>query len=277
DFVKGAKLWVDGFAGFTTAELAVLAELLKVVADAQIALCLAPSNIDLANPDSEKLDPVGLFGPTERTYADLVELIKKCKLRLAEPIVLEKAVRFSSCPQLAHIERNAFKLEASKMPAADNISIISAPNERAEVQFVARQILELVKEKDYRYRDIAVIASDIDGYQHYIRAYFDDYKIPFFIDKRKPLNQHAAIQLICSALQAVTSGFFSSDIFAYLKTDLVPIERRDVDVLENYCLAFGISGDDWQSEKKWDFAGGNNGDFDEQRINEIRLKVSRPL
>jgi len=42
-FVKGAKLWVDGFAGFTTSELAILAELLKVVADAQIALCLDPS------------------------------------------------------------------------------------------------------------------------------------------------------------------------------------------------------------------------------------------
>jgi len=276
-FVKGAKLWVDGFAGFTTAELAILAELLKVVADAKIALCLDPSNIDLANPDAEKLDPVGIFGPTERTYADLVELIKKCKLRLAKPVILDEAVRFSSCPQLAHIEHNAFKLEASKIPAAGNIRIISAPNGRAEVQFVARQILELVKEKGYRYRDIAVIASDIDSYQHYVRAYFDDYAIPFFIDKRKPLNQHAAIQLICSALQAVTGGFFSSDIFAYLKTDLVPIERGDVDVLENYCLAFGISGDDWQSEKKWDFAGEDNGDFDEQRINQIRLKVSGPL
>jgi len=276
-FVKGAKLWVDGFAGFTTSELAILAELLKVVADAQIALCLDPSNIDLANPDAEKLDPVGLFVPTEQTYADLVELIKKCKLRVAEPIILDEAVRFSSCPQLAHIERNAFKLEPYKMPAAENIRIVSAPNARAEVQFVARQILELVKEKDYRYRDIAVIASDIDSYQHYIRAYFEDYGIPFFIDKRKPLNQHSAVQLICSALQAVTGGFFSSDIFAYLKTDLVPIERCDVDVLENYCLAYGISGDDWQSEKEWHFAGANNGDFDEQRINEIRLKAIGPL
>ena len=40
NFVRGAKLWVDGFAGFTTAELAILAELLKVVGDAKIALCL---------------------------------------------------------------------------------------------------------------------------------------------------------------------------------------------------------------------------------------------
>jgi len=217
----GAKLWVDGFAGFTNAELAILTELLKVVADAQIAFCLDASEIDLANPALENIDPVGLFNPTQRTYAELVDRVKKCKLQLARPIVLEEAVRFSGSPQLAHIERNIFELKPSKLDSANNIRIVSAPNARAEVRFVARQILELVREKNYRYRDIAVIASDIDSYQHYIRAYFDDYGIPFFIDKRRPLNQHPVVQLICSALQAVTGGFAHSDIFAYLKTDLV--------------------------------------------------------
>ncbi|MFB0525564.1 MAG: PD-(D/E)XK nuclease family protein, partial [Phycisphaerae bacterium] len=280
NWARGAKLWVDGFAGFTAGELAMLTELLKVVADAQIALCLDPSDIDLTNPDAEKVDPVGLFNPTQHTYTALIELTKKCKLRLAEPIILEQAVRFSDHPQLAHIERNIFELQAPKMVRlrrTDNIRIVSAPNARAEVQFVARQILQSVKENDYRYRDIAVIASDIDCYEHYIKAYFDDYGIPFFIDKPKPLNQHAAIQLICSALQAVTSGFSNSDIFAYLKTDLVPMERCDVDMLENYCLAFGITGSDWTSGRDWRFAGQDNEEFDEQRINQIRLRAIKPL
>ncbi len=61
DFVKDAKIWVDGFAGFTTSELTILAELLKVVEDAQIALCLDWSTVDLANPAIEKLDPAATF------------------------------------------------------------------------------------------------------------------------------------------------------------------------------------------------------------------------
>jgi ATP-dependent helicase/nuclease subunit B len=276
-FAKGAKLWVDGFAGFTTAELAILGELLKVVKEAQIALCLDPSNIDLKNPDVEKFDVVDLFNPTERTYSSLFEIIKKSRLKLAEPIILKQAIRFSHCPQLAHIEHDAFRLEPPKLESADNIRIISAPNARAEVRFVARQIIELVRKNDYRYRDIAVIASDINQYEHYIRAYFDDYDVPFFIDKRKPLNNHPVVQLITSALQVVTSGFSHSDICAYLKTDLVPVERYDVDLLENYCLAFGISARDWQSDRHWHFAGRNNQEYDEERINKIRLKVSMPL
>ena len=276
-FTKGAKLWVDGFAGFTTAELALLAELLKVVEDAQIALCLDPSSIDLTNPDAERLDPAGLFYPTERTYGSLFEIVRKSKLKLAGPVILDEAIRFSRCRALAHIERDAFQLQASKIPAADNIRIISAPNERAEVQFVVRQILQLVRQKDYRYRDIAVIASDIERYQHYIRAYFEDYGVPFFIDKRRPLNHHPVVQLISSAMQVVIGGFGSRDIFAYLKTDLVPIERYDIDLLENYCLAFGVNGSDWQSDEPWHFAGRQNEQFDEQRINQIRLKAARPL
>jgi ATP-dependent helicase/nuclease subunit B len=277
EFVRGAKLWVDGFAGFTTSELAILVELLRVAADARIALCLDPTKINLTNPESQELEPVSVFYPTERTYAALIEVIKKSKLRLAEPVILNKPVRFSGCEQLAHIERDIFKFEPLRIPAGDSVRIISAPNARAEVQFVARQILKLVKGRNYRYRDIAVIASEIDYYQHYIRASFEDYGIPYFIDKRKSLNQHPVVELICSALKVVTGGFLHGDIFAYLKTDLVPVGRCEIDILENYCLAFGVSGSDWTSGRDWNFAGKGDERFDEELINRIRAEVSRPL
>ncbi|HUT31620.1 MAG TPA: PD-(D/E)XK nuclease family protein [Sedimentisphaerales bacterium] len=274
--LRGARLWVDGFAGFTAAELAILAELLKTAADTKIALCLDPSTLNLNNPDAEKPDSFGLFGPTEQTYTELFEIVRKCKLKLAEPIILSTPVRFSASPPLAHLEAALFTIGGEKIPAQDKIRIVSAPNARAEVIFVARQVLEVVKEKGCRYRDIAVIASDIGRYQHYIKAHFDDYGIPFFIDMRKPLSQYPLVELICSALQTVIGGFSHHDILASLKTDLVPVPRSDVDLLENYCLAFGIAGADWQSDKDWDFEG-EQGDFDEQRVNDIRRKVATPL
>jgi ATP-dependent helicase/nuclease subunit B len=277
NLVKGAELWIDGFAGFTNVEFAILAELLKAVKDVHIALCLDPSNIDLMNPDIDKLDEVGMFNPTERVYCSLFEFVKKSKLKVAEPVILEKAARFSQCSELAQVEQHIFELQATKISTSDNINIVSAPNERAEVQFAGRQISQLVREKDFRYRDIAVIASDIDRYEHYIRAHFEDLGVPYFIDKRRPLNHHPVVQLVSSALQVVTGGFLYSDIFAYLKADLVPIKSYDIDLLENYCLAFGISARDWQSDNPWHFAGPDNERFDERQINEIRMKISRSL
>ncbi|MHC4154392.1 MAG: PD-(D/E)XK nuclease family protein, partial [Planctomycetota bacterium] len=223
-----------------------------------------------------RLDMLGLFSPTEQTYTALFEIVKKCKLELAQPVTLSEALRYSCAEPLAHLERNLFAARAAKILAQDNIRIVSAPNARAEIKFVARQILELVKERDYRYREIAVIASDIGRYEHYIRAYFEDYGIPFFIDLRKPLSRHPLVELVCSALQIVTAGFSHSDVFSYLKTDLVPVSRSDVDLLENYCLALGIAGADWESDKDWHFAG-EQSQFDEQHINQIRRQVSEPL
>ncbi len=277
DFTKGAKLWIDGFAGFTTAELKILTELLKVAADTQIALCLDPSSIDLTNFDCNKLDPLSLFSPTERTYGDLIEIIKKNKLKLVEPIILSEAVRFSDCLPLAHIERKIFDFKASKTKDSDNIRIVSAPSERAEVRFVAKQIVDLVRERNFRYRDVAIIASDIGRYEHYIRAYFQDYDIPFFIDKRKSMRYHPLVQLVCSALGVITTGFNHNDIFSYLKSDLVPIERSEIDLVENYCLAFGLTDSDWQSDKKWQFAPPEDESFDDQQINEIRGRIAGPL
>jgi ATP-dependent helicase/nuclease subunit B len=145
------------------------------------------------------------------------------------------------------------------------------------VAFVAQQIRHLVREEGLRYRDIGVIASDIEGYQHYIKACFEDYGLPFFIDRRRPLRQHPAIELICSALQTVNSGFLNSDIFTYLKNELVPAEDTDIDLLENYCVAFGVTGKDWRQKEDWHFDDKEEAAFDESRVNQIRREVCAPL
>lgn len=277
DFVKGAKLWVDGFAGFTAAELAILTELLKVVDDAQIALCLDPATIDLSNPDKNQVDLPDLFGPTVQTYAELVERIKKCKIKLASPLILNKPQRFSRNAPLAHVERDIFTSRPGKIPADGKIKIVSAPSARAEMQFIARQITKLVRQSGYRYRDIAVIASDLDSYENYIRASFEDYGIPVFIDKRIPLNRHPVIDFLCSAVSAVTNNFANKDVLAYLKTDLLDIERGDIYLLENYCVAFGITGADWQRADDWQFAAEKAGQFNQQRVNQVRKKAIEPL
>jgi len=278
NFIKGASLWVDGFAGFTVQEMTTLMELLKVVWETQIALCLDPQKIDQMQTGPRMSDGTGLFSPTERTYTELVGLIKKCGIGLSEPICLEKRWRFASSPELGHIEHNLFEPDSSaKIKPAEKVRVASASNARAETQFVAREILNLVKKEKLRFRDIAVVAPELSSYQHYIRALFNDYGIPFFIDMRRPLRQHPLIGLILSALRAVSYDFCNSDIFAFLKTDLAPIGRGDVDMLENYCLAFGIGPKDWKQQADWQFAGGEESDFDEKQINQIRREATEAL
>ena len=288
DFIKGARLWVDGFASFTGGEMALLIEVLKAVDQAYLALCVDPADVELGtsaateirNPKSairNSSEKIGLFEPTARTYRELLERLDEAKVKVLQPMALHLTPRFRECPALAHVEKNLFRLGASKSKAAGSIRLLAAPSLRLEIQSVARQILGLIREKGYRYRDIAVVASDLSHYEQYVRAYFEDYGIPFFIDKRKPLNQHPVVELICAALQAVTNGLAYADVFAYLKTDLVALARADVDLLENYCLAFGVDGRDWADPELWRFQDKDDDQFDEDQINRIRSAAIGPL
>lgn len=271
ELVKGARLWVDGFAGFTGSELEILAELLKVCSETEIALCLDPTK----KMEAGKIG--GGFEPTEQTYIELLEIIKKCKVKLREPLILKKAVRFENAPALRHLEENFFELSSQQKKSGGAVRIIAAANARNEIEYIAKEIGKLIREKNYRYRDIAIIASNLDSYEHYIRGYLSDRRIPYFIDKRQSLDEHVVVKLVNSAVAAVTEGFDSSDIFSYLKTGLTGIDEYEIDALENYCIASGISGKDWTSEHKWQFAGPDDNEFDEEQVNKTRTKVAEPL
>ncbi|MHC4757006.1 MAG: PD-(D/E)XK nuclease family protein, partial [Planctomycetota bacterium] len=161
EFAKQATLWVDGFAGFTTSELAILKELLMTAQQTHIALCLDTEQLDPNNPSTENIDPTKLFSPTEKTYAELFDIVKKCKLQIEPPVILKKTWRFGGTPDIEHIEKNIFKTEPARQKHHGSVNIVSAANPRAEITFTAGKILELVKENGWHYRDIAVIASDI--------------------------------------------------------------------------------------------------------------------
>ena len=278
ELTLGARLWVDGFSGFTGSELEILAELMRAAKETQIALCLDGSEIDLSNGARRDGDGLSLFWPTEQTYSSLLEVVRGCRGELKEPVLLKEALRFSGSGALGHIEKALFGRGHGKVCAEGKVRVVSAANGRAEVKFIAREIVKLVREEGYRYRDIAVIASELGGYEHYIKASFADYGIPYFIDKRRRLIQHPVVQLICNGLRAVVGGFGFSDVFAYLKSGLVRlVSRDDIDLLENYCLAFGVKGSDWVGEEDWQFDDKEEGSFDEGRINKIRKRVVEPL
>ncbi len=276
-FLKGCQLWVDGFAGFTTSELLLLTELLKVAGSSKIALCLGDveprQSAGGANPDW-----TGIFETTGKTYDGLLSLIKTLKLPVEKPVVLKEPNRFRDSKALIHLEKNIFSFdEVSPVSCGDSIRITACAKTRLEVDFVARQICALVRDRGFRWRDIAVIASDIDQYRHYIQAIFSDFGIPFFIDRRRDLQQYPAVELLTSALRIATGRFTTNDVINYLKSDLVPVSRAEVDLLENYCLAFGVEADDWIRAEAWDFSAEGDSDFDNRRIEEIRHKATEHL
>src|SRR5699024_6761501 len=112
-------------------------------------------------------------------------------------------------------------------PAYENkvpFAIAEAVHPRAEVEGTAQEILRLIREEGYRYRDMAVFIREPDTYHDLLDTIFGDYEIPFFIDDKRPMVNHALIEFIRSALDVVGGNWRYDAVFRLLKTGFIPAD-----------------------------------------------------
>ncbi|HEX6970834.1 MAG TPA: helicase-exonuclease AddAB subunit AddB, partial [Limnochordia bacterium] len=251
-FLRGARLFVDGFAGFTPEELAVLGILLRTVERADIALCLDPERAD------EPLHEADLFHPTQTTYQQLKAVAAAAGVAIEPPVHLAAAPprRFARSAALAALEAAlAAKRDTSRPRAAragEAIRLCAAADRRAEVEAAAREIVRLCRDEGYRFREIGVIVWDLDPYAELIHAVFTDLGIPHFIDRKESVLHHPLVELLCAALECVSLNWPYEAVSRCWKTDLIPVGRAVIDELENYVLSHGIRGRN-QYARPWRF------------------------
>lgn len=277
---KGAEVWVDGFTGFTPQEYAVLESLLRICRRVHVTLCLdRPSQAG----GSLSIDP---FHPSRETRAKLADLARRWGITVEPPTLLEAEPprRFAAAPDLAYVEQNFFRPGAPAFVGeTTSVRLLAASDRRAEVEGVARDIVRLCRTRGYRWRDVAVMVRDLDLYRDLLVNVFTDYAIPFFLDAKRPLLYHPAVELLRAAVETVDRDWAYEPLFRLLKTDLVPLSREEVDVLENYVLAHGIRGGRWLDGRPWtyrlrytldeDVEPGPGDEEDLERINRLRERV----
>lgn len=277
--LDGAEVWVDGFAGFTPQEYQVLEVLLRRAARVNVALCL--------DPDAKRREDRELFRLTRETHTRLAELARKNGVRI-EALKLNNTPppRFQNSPALAHLERQFFRRPTAVYRGAAEVKLVAAENQRAEVEGAAREIIRLCRERGYRWREVSVIVRHLDDYHEILATVFTDYGIPFFIDRKRTVLHHPLVELIRSALQTVTDDWAYDPVFRFLKTDLAPVSREEVDLLENYVLAHGIRGNRWVADRDWAYRPSLRREGEEpapayqellRRVNEVRRRASRQL
>ncbi|QUI24753.1 helicase-exonuclease AddAB subunit AddB [Vallitalea pronyensis] len=277
--LANATLWIDGFYGFTPIQYKVLHEMLKKVKDTYMTLTVDQiQNMDDLSDESE------LFYESKKTYNKLMKIAEQEKVKVKDNIFLNKGIphRFNHM-SLAHLEKNIFRYPYKIYTQdVEGIYLYSAPHIRKEVAHISSCITALVRDEGYRFRDIGVVTGDLEGYEKVIGKSFMTYDIPFFIDKKKDIMTHPMVELIRSALEIIYRGYTYETIFRYAKTQLVNIPLNDLDILENYVLAYGIKGrKKWENPFEYPFK--MDGDNDEyatmqlQRINDAREKIMKPL
>lgn len=190
----------------------------------------------------------------------------------------------SSETELGHLERHFFGSDETWQTEAQHIALYEAGTAYTECEWAAAQILQLVRSGQYRYRDIAVTARNMDIYGPILENAFARGGIPAYISRRSDILEKPVMTMLLGAVDAVTGGFEYEDMFRYLKTGLAGISEDDCDLLENYVVRWEIRGNMWLREKDWTAHPGGYGLSESDasraqlaRINEVRERVAAPL
>jgi ATP-dependent helicase/nuclease subunit B len=241
-----------------------------------------------------------LFHPTAVTCEKLLQMCAAEKVTVAIDVLQQKpAPRFAQAEPLAVIEQRYQHRRASDVEADldKHVGLVAASNRRTEVEHVASQMIALVRDGGYRWRDLAVLMRSPEGYADLFEHVFATYDIPYFLDAKKGVMEQPLIEFIRSGLEVVYKGWQYDAIFRCLKTDLMTAvltdlgkedARRMVDELENYVLAFGIKGTMWTNDRPWTYRtlrsiedenpGANELELAKiARMNDIRAKIVTPF
>ena len=127
---------------------------------------------------------------------------------------------------------------------------------------LASQIISLVRERKVRYRDIGVACSDIASYSHIFRSVFDQFNIPYFIDEKSRVLDHAIVNFVVNILDVYTNGYNSETVVNFLKSGYICNDKEAIYAADNFITATNATKNTWLSDERWkktlDFYTGGN-------------------
>ena len=187
---------------------------------------------------------------------------------------------------LRHMEKHWFDRKPPPFPSGMDgaVELYAAPGEAAEVRFVAERAILLVRDEGYRWRDVAVIASDYAAYGPLIGSLFTQYRIPLFSDQMDDMAQKPLSRCIRAAADCVLYGWREADVMRLLRTGLLPVSSSDADLFEHYLRRWNPRGSRFSGERDWERSlGGWHGEPAEAeqealaRINRLRRHIVSAL
>lgn len=272
DMLAGASVWVYGFDSFAPKSLKVLGMLMKLCPEVNVVLAY-----DRGAGDED------LFDLTGQVMNNLKAAAEENSAQIGRITSIKKAFpdgRYDitdTAPEIKHIEHELFSAAPGVMRTEGNesITVTEAANYYNEAESAAAFILHLIRDKGYRYRDIAVICNDTGDLQAALARAFDEYGIPSFLDKKRSVSESGAAAYVISMITACVRGMRTRDIIRTLKTGLSVLDQDETEKLENYAISYKIDRNRWK--KKFSYGAEQYGEDGLAELEEYRSRVMDQL
>ena len=231
NYFAGHHVYIDSFIDFTAQEYRILKCLLAQADGLFITL--------LSNgPDTKD---VYLSSVNETSRRLLAFAGKDTEIR-----VLKNFHRYAS-PALSAVARDLWHFHVKGEPeeseqTGNALSLVHCGDAYGEAKATVAEILSLVQEHGYRFREIAVIARNAESYRGILNTELEKAGIPFFMSEKTDIATKPLIAMIFSALAIKQKKYRASDVIAYIKTGLAGFTPYEMDILETYTSTWRIRG-----------------------------------
>lgn len=234
-YLAGARIWLDGFDYYPPQTLRVLEKLAVMAEELTITFTMEQEQKSL-NSD--------LFRVHSLSFHKIRAIAKEYHLK-EQFTHLPKGSDFSA--ELGHLEQQLYQYPYQPyLREVDHMQAFAGSNPESEVERLAACILSLSRVKGWRFKEMTVVSGDLPVYGTIIKRIFAEYGIPYFIDEKKPVIQNPIVDFVLTALRVIDRGYRYEDVFNLLKTGFCGLTREQVELLENYCLEYGLKGRRWK-------------------------------
>lgn len=273
--MQNTVICFDGFTGFTPIQYKLVQKLMLLCKKVLITVTIDERE-NLEQLDEE----FKLFHMSKRYINKLTTLAEEVNVTIDPHVYVGKGripYRFQNSKELYALEHNLFRYPYRRYEEEmQDIRILTAKDPDGEVDFTVKEIMRLVQEQGYRYRDIAVVSGDLATYGTKLYKEYAKVNIPCFLDLKKEVMNNPLVQMLRAVLEVFSKDFAYESMFRYLRNDLVDIPKEEVDQLENYVLAVGIRGfSGWK--KEWTRSYKVKGELRLDVLNELRLQIMEHL
>jgi len=265
----GKDIFIDGFTDFTAQQRDIIAAMLR--SGCSVSVCLSCESLSEGHE---------IFEPSRRAALSLLRCAESLGVA-TELITMEKRPPESPMEQL---EAALFGFGRVKAEGSGAVSTALAPSFTAECEAAAAYCLRLVREKDCRWRDIAIAVRGYEAYRAALESIFSRYGVPLYSARKSDIFEKPLPALIESAFAVINGGWSYDDMFSYLKTGLAGLSREECDELENYVFLWSLRGSAWTRDADWrSHPEGYDGEFTDEtalrleKINALRRRAAAPL
>ena len=255
--IRGAQVWVDGFDSFSKVEYQILDHLMRL-----------SKHLTLTIPFGENR----VFTHIANLHRQVLEISNQNQVESVQFLMNHDNIN----PLITHLSENILNYPYARHLADQNrIKLHSGNSITDEVEHAVIEIINLVRDQNYDWKDIAVVTNALSGYEFIIKQVFTEYKIPFFMDQKMDILSHPLVHLVINSLKTIQSRFKREYVMSMLKTGLLDFSVSEISLFENYIIEFGISGRQYIAPFTKNFKGSRC--YDLEKVNAIREKLLEKL